>query len=36
MDTWFTTEPFIKSVLAEGLNVIGMVKKGRECYENIW
>lgn len=34
MDTWFTTEPMIKSILAEGLNVIGMVKqlKQRYCY----
>ncbi len=32
MDTWFTTEPFIKSVLAEGLNVIGMVKQLKQRY----
>ena len=39
MDTWFTNEPMIKSVLMEGLDVIGMVKqlaqrynyKGRSC-----
>lgn len=35
MDTWFTTEPMIKSILAEGLDVIGMVKqlKQRYCYK---
>ena len=28
MDTWFTEEPLIKSILAQGLDVIGMVKRG--------
>lgn len=32
MDTWFTTEPMIKSVLAEGLHVIGMVKQLKQRY----
>lgn len=32
MDTWFTNEPMFKAVLAEGLNVIGMVKKGNQKY----
>lgn len=32
MDTWFTTEPMIKSVLAEGLHVIGMVKQLKQKY----
>ena len=26
MDTWFTTEPMIRSVMDTGLDVIGMVK----------
>ena len=32
MDTWFTTEPMIKAVLAEGLDVIGMVKQLKQRY----
>ena len=32
MDTWFTTEPFIKNVLAEVLNVIGIVKQLKQRY----
>lgn len=34
MDTWFTTEPMIQSILELGLDVIGMVKqlKQRYCY----
>ena len=32
MDTWFTTEPMIKSILAEGLDVIGMVKQLKQRY----
>ncbi len=32
MDTWFTNEPMIQAVLAEGLDVIGMVKKGNAKY----
>ena len=32
MDTWFTTEPMVKSVLAEGLDVIGMVKQLNQRY----
>ena len=32
MDTWFTTEPMIKSVLAERLDVIGMVKQLKQWY----
>ena len=27
MDTWFTTEPMIQSILELGLDVIGMVKQ---------
>lgn len=32
MDTWFTTEPMIKAILAEGLDVIGMVKQLKQRY----
>lgn len=32
MDTWFTTEPMIKSILEEGLDVIGMVKQLNQRY----
>ena len=32
MDTWFTHEPLIKSILEEGLNVIGMVKQLKQKY----
>lgn len=32
MDTWFTTEPMIKSVLSKGLDVIGMVKQLKQRY----
>lgn len=32
MDTWFTTEPMLLSVLAEGLDVIGMVKQLKQRY----
>ena len=32
MDTWFTTEPMIQSVMALGLNVIGMVKQLKQRY----
>ena len=32
MDTWFTVEPFIKRVLAEGLDVIGMLKDNKQKY----
>ena len=32
MDTWFTNEPFIKRVLGEGLDVIGMVKDSKQKY----
>lgn len=32
MDTWFTTEPMIKSVLDTGLGVIGMVKQLKQRY----
>lgn len=32
MDTWFTTEPMIRSILAEGLDVIGMVKQLKQRY----
>ena len=28
MDTWFTESPLIKSILEQGLDVIGMVKRG--------
>ncbi|MCL1990731.1 MAG: transposase [Defluviitaleaceae bacterium] len=28
MDTWFTEAPLIKSILTQGLDVIGMVKRG--------
>lgn len=32
MDTWFTTEPMLSSILAEGLDVIGMVKQLKQRY----
>lgn len=32
MDTWFTTEPMIRSFLNEGLDVIGMVKQLKQRY----
>lgn len=32
MDTWFTTEPMIKSIVELGLNVIGMVKQLKQRY----
>ncbi len=32
MDSWFTTEPMIRSILAEGLDVIGMVKQLKQRY----
>lgn len=32
MDTWFTTEPFIKQINEIGLDVIGMVKPLRQRY----
>ena len=32
MDTWFTTEPMIRSVLDTGLDVIGMVKQLKQRY----
>ena len=33
IDTWFTTEPFIKRVLDEGLDIIGMVKDSKQQYK---
>jgi hypothetical protein len=32
MDTWFTTEPMIRSILKLGLDVIGMVKQLKQKY----
>ena len=32
MDTWFTNEPFIKDVAAEGIDVIGMLKDNKQRY----
>ena len=32
MDTWFTTDPMIKSILSRGLDVIGMVKQLKQRY----
>lgn len=32
MDTWFTNEPFVANVLAEGLHVIGMLKDNKQQY----
>lgn len=32
MDTWFTTEPMIRSILDTGLDVIGMVKQLKQRY----
>ncbi|MGL6202106.1 MAG: hypothetical protein ACRC3H_24585 [Lachnospiraceae bacterium] len=32
MDTWFTNEPFIKAIVDEGIDVIGMLKDTRQRY----
>jgi hypothetical protein len=32
MDTWFTTEPMIRDILKEGIDVIGMVKQLKQRY----
>lgn len=32
MDTWFTNEPFIANILAEDLDVIGMLKDNKQRY----
>ena len=32
MDTWFTTEPMLKEILALGMDVIGMVKQLKQRY----
>ena len=32
MDTWFTNEPFIKNIMGEGLDVIGMLKNNKQMY----
>ena len=32
MDSWFTHEPMIQSCLKEGLDVIGMIKRGKQKY----
>lgn len=32
MDTWFTNEPFIKEVIAEGVGIIGMLKDNKQRY----
>ena len=32
MDSWFTTEPMLKAVLTEGIDVIGMVKQLKQRY----
>lgn len=32
IDTWFTNEPFIKDVIAEGVDVIGMIKDNKQWY----
>ena len=32
MDSWFTTEPFVKSLSDLGQDVIGMVKDMKQCY----
>lgn len=32
MDTWFTNEPFIKKIMGEGLDVIGMLKNNKQMY----
>ena len=36
MNTWFTTEPMIASILAEGLDVIGMAKQLKQRYNYIF
>jgi hypothetical protein len=33
MDTWFTTEPFIRDILNTGIQVIGMVKQLKQRYQ---
>jgi len=32
MDTWFTNEPFISRLLAQGLDTIGMLKDNKQMY----
>lgn len=32
MDTWFTNEPFIREVIKEGIDVIGMLKDNKQRY----
>lgn len=32
MDAWFTNEPCIANILAEGLDVIGMLKDNKQSY----
>ena len=32
MDTWFTNEPFIKEVVKDGIDVIGMLKDNKQRY----
>ncbi len=32
MDTWFTNEPFIREVVKEGIDVIGMLKDNKQRY----
>lgn len=33
MDTWFSNEPLISAITALGLDVVAMVKKGRQLYQ---
>lgn len=33
MDTWFTQQPLIKSIVDQGLDVIGMVKDTKQRYQ---
>ncbi len=32
MDSWFTLPPLVKSIVAQGLDVIGMVKETKQRY----
>jgi len=35
MDTWFTEKPLVSTILEQGLDVIGMVKRNKNTSENI-
>lgn len=33
MDSWFTLPPLVQAVTEQGLDVIGMVKEAKQCYQ---